>query len=67
MTATPRPGTPRQRPSAPPAAPEPLRLVDAASRRRIETARARIAAGWYDRDEVKDSLVDLLLEELRRR
>ncbi len=33
----------------------------------IATARARVAAGWYDRDDVKSRLVDELLEELRRR
>jgi hypothetical protein len=32
----------------------------------VLAARARIASGHYDRDEVKDFLVDALLLELQR-
>jgi hypothetical protein len=44
-----------------------LRIADAVRWPRVAAARARVAADWYDRDEVKDSLVDVLLRELRRR
>lgn len=33
---------------------------------RVLTAQARIAAGHYDRPEVRDLLVDVLLQELER-
>lgn len=33
---------------------------------KILSARARIAAGYYERDEVQDRLVDAVLQELRR-
>ena len=33
---------------------------------RVLAARARIASGHYERPEVKDFLVDALLQELRR-
>lgn len=33
---------------------------------RVLAARARIAAGHYDRPEVRDFLLDALAEELRR-
>jgi hypothetical protein len=33
---------------------------------RILSARARIAAGYYERNEVQERLVDAVLEELRR-
>ncbi len=50
-----------------------LRLVPPPSRRREEGgvrwsrvagARSRIASGYYDRDEVRDRLLDALLDEL---
>lgn len=31
---------------------------------RIATARARIASGWYERDDVQSRLADAVLEEL---
>jgi len=31
---------------------------------RVQAVRARIAAGYYDRDEVRDQLVDALMSEL---
>ncbi|MBI5709967.1 MAG: hypothetical protein HZC42_06630 [Candidatus Eisenbacteria bacterium] len=31
---------------------------------RVETARARIAAGYYDRAEIRERLADAVLEEL---
>lgn len=33
---------------------------------RVAGARARIASGYYDRDEVRDRLLETLLEELSR-
>ena len=34
---------------------------------RILSAQARIASGYYELDEVRESVVDALLEELERR
>jgi hypothetical protein len=34
---------------------------------RVAKARRRIASGWYDRSDVRDSLVDAVLEEIRGR
>ena len=34
---------------------------------RVAEARRRIAAGWYDRSEVRDSLVDAVLHSLQSR
>ena len=34
---------------------------------RVAEARRRIAAGWYDRAEVRDSLVEAVLQEIRGR
>ena len=34
---------------------------------RIAQARRRIASGWYDRAEVRDSLVEAVLHEFRGR
>jgi hypothetical protein len=34
---------------------------------RILSARARIEAGYYELDDVRESIVDALLEELARR
>jgi hypothetical protein len=31
---------------------------------RVEGARARIASGYYDRDDVRERLLDVLLDEL---
>lgn len=33
---------------------------------RVAEARQRIESGWYDRAEVRDSLVDAVLHEIRR-
>jgi hypothetical protein len=33
---------------------------------KVATAQRRIAAGHYDRDEVREKLVDEVLRELRR-
>lgn len=65
MTPTPR--RDRGRTRADSALPEPVRIADYVRWPHIATARARVAAGWYDRADVKDRLVDALLEELRRR
>ena len=32
---------------------------------RVAEARRRIATGWYDRDEVRDRLVEAVLYEIR--
>jgi len=47
-----------------------LKLVPVPSTRvvslaRVAEARRRIASGWYDRSEVRDSLVDAVLQEIR--
>jgi hypothetical protein len=34
---------------------------------RIRNARARAAAGWYDRPEVREQVLEAVLEELSRR
>jgi hypothetical protein len=34
---------------------------------RVEKARARIAARFYDRDDVREKLLDAILDELTRR
>ena len=34
---------------------------------RVAKARRRIASGWYDRSDVRDSLVEAVLEEMRGR
>jgi hypothetical protein len=49
-----------------------LKLVPKPSTRvlslaRVAEARRRIAAGWYDRSEVREGLVDALLESLHSR
>ena len=32
---------------------------------RVVEARRRIAAGWYDRSDVRDSLVEAMLQEMK--
>lgn len=46
----------------------PLAASDVARvrRSRVETAKARIASGFYDRLEVQDHLADALIEELKQ-
>ena len=34
---------------------------------RVERARARIAARFYDREDVREKLLDAILDELRHR
>jgi hypothetical protein len=43
---------------------EPAPIVDLT---RVVEARRRIASGWYDRSDVRDSLVDAVLQEMRGR
>src|SRR5262249_59915762 len=43
----------------------PLPSAHVATLARVAEARRRIAAGWYDRSEVRDSLVDAVLQEIR--
>ena len=42
------------------------RLSDRVRPARVLAAQARIASGYYERPEVRDYLVDALLQELRR-
>jgi hypothetical protein len=53
--------------SAGPARPAPLPFPGAGLVRlaRVAEARRRIATGWYDRAEVRDSLVDAVIQEFR--
>jgi hypothetical protein len=51
------------RPSNATLAPD-ARVVDLA---RVVEARRRIASGWYDRADVRDSLVEAVLQEMRSR
>ena len=45
----------------------PLPLQDVVSLTRVAEARRRIEAGWYDRADVRDSLVEAVLQEIRHR
>jgi hypothetical protein len=63
MTATPRPGSRRRAPRST----ADSRIAEFIRWSNVETARARVAAGWYERHDVKSRLVDALLEEMRRR
>ena len=46
-----------------------LKLVSAGARdadpNRVAQAQRRIAAGWYNRSEVRDRVVEAVLEEIR--
>jgi hypothetical protein len=44
--------------------PLPVDRTPAVRDQRIRAARARIAAGFYDRDEVQERLVDAVLDDL---
>ncbi len=65
MTLTPRSGSTRKLTPAP--TPAPARIAEFIRWPQVANARARVAAGFYDRDDVRSRLVDALLEELRRR
>jgi hypothetical protein len=41
--------------------------TDAVRWSKILSAQARIATGYYDRDEVREALIDEVLRELQRR
>ena len=41
--------------------------ADVVDIRRVVEARRRIAAGWYDRTDVRQRLVEAVLEEIRNR
>jgi len=45
----------------------PLHTASVVRLARVAEARRRIAAGWYDRAEVRDSLVEAMLQEFRGR
>lgn len=61
QTATPAATIPRAR------KPAPLRAARVVNLARVARARRRIATGWYDRSDVRDSLVDAVLQEIRGR
>ena len=45
----------------------PLPLQGVVRLTRVAEARRRIATGWYDRADVRDSLVEAVLQEIRQR
>ena len=45
----------------------PLPLQDVVRLTRVAEARRRIASGWYDRADVRESLVDAVLQEILHR
>jgi len=45
----------------------PLPLQDVVRLTRVAEARRRIESGWYDRADVRDSLVEAVLQEIRQR
>ena len=55
---------PSPRAASAPGRPAEDRVVDLS---RVVEARRRIASGWYDRADVRLSLVEAVLEELRQR
>jgi len=63
MTTTGRPNTRKPRripPAGKPGDPTLIRLS------RVRTAQKRIASGYYDRDEVRDRLAELVLAVIRQ-
>lgn len=44
-----------------------LRASDPVRWSRVQTAQARIASGYYERDDVRDYVVEQILRELKRR
>jgi len=47
--------------------PAPLRAARVVDLARVARARRRIETGWYDRSDVRASLVDAVLQEIRGR
>ena len=45
----------------------PLPLQGVVRLTRVAEARRRIATGWYDRADVRDRLVEAVLQEIRQR
>jgi hypothetical protein len=66
MTRRPKPA-PSHRPANGTLKLVPIPGASVVSLARVAEARRRIAAGWYDRSEVRDSLVDAVLHEMRGR
>lgn len=58
--------TPRRRATHAMPGPFPRRASRRIRTGRVLTAQARIASGHYDRPEVREILVDVLLQELER-
>ena len=69
MTRTTQRRTPKRKPSRSTTRPTrtpALRLVERIRPGRVLAAQARIASGYYERPEVKEYLLEALLQELRR-
>lgn len=56
--------TPKPRGSQPAPAAKPL--LELVRLSRVAAAQKRVAAGYYDRDEVRDRLAEAVLEVIRR-
>jgi len=41
-----------------------LEMSEALPGDRIQTARRRVAKGWYDRDELLDAVLEVLLQDV---
>jgi hypothetical protein len=63
MSIRPKRSKPAQRPKQ--AKIIPLHTASVVRLARVAEARRRIATGWYDRAEVRDSLVEAVLQEFR--
>lgn len=42
-------------------------MTEARQGNRVQTARRRVAEGWYDRDELLDAVLEALLEDVAPR
>jgi hypothetical protein len=67
MTIARKPSRTSTRPRALPSEWKVLRASDPVRWSRVQTAQARIASGYYERDDVRDYVVDQILRELKRR
>jgi hypothetical protein len=67
MTSTRKPSRVSKRPPSPAPEWKVLQASDRVRWTRVQTAQARIAAGYYERNEVQDYVVDQILRELKRR
>jgi len=67
MTITRKPTRVSRRPRSPVPEWKVLRASDRVRWTRVQTAQARIASGYYERNEVQDYVVEQILRELKRR